>query len=122
MSTKRVLIAEDDSDLRALFAMLLQQEQYEVQDAADGLQVLARLEAQVPDLLILDINMPKLSGLEVLKHLRQKPETRAMKIIVLTANAIAAANSPEIQYADMTLLKPVGVADLIRLVERLLAD
>jgi CheY-like chemotaxis protein len=122
MSTKRVLIAEDDSDLRALFAMLLQQEQYEVQDAADGQQVLTRLEAQVPDLLILDINMPKLSGLEVLKHLRQKPETRAMKIIVLTANAIAAANSPEIQYADMTLLKPVGVADLIRLVERLLAD
>ncbi len=122
MSTKRVLIAEDDADLRALFAMLLQQEQYEVQDAADGLQVLAQLEAQVPDLLILDINMPKFSGLEVLKHLRQKPETRAMKIIVLTANAIAAANSPEIQYADMTLLKPVGVADLIRLVERLLAD
>lgn len=122
MSTKRVLIAEDDSDLRALFAMLLQQEQYEVQDAADGLQVLAQLESQIPDLLILDINMPKVSGLEVLKRLRQRPETHAMKIIVLTANAIAAANSPEIQYADMTLLKPVGVADLIRLVKRLLAD
>ncbi len=122
MSTKRILIAEDDADLRALFAMLLQQEQYEVQDAADGLQVLARLEAQVPDLLILDINMPKFSGLEVLKRLRQKPETQTMKIIVLTANAIAAANSPEIEYADMTLLKPVGVADLLRLVKRLLAD
>jgi DNA-binding response OmpR family regulator len=63
---KQVLIAEDDSDLRTIFARIFLISAFEVRLAVDGRETLAQLAEAVPDILILDINMPHISGLDVL--------------------------------------------------------
>ncbi|MBX3085592.1 MAG: response regulator [Anaerolineae bacterium] len=118
-SRKRVLIAEDNEDISIIFSYALNQK-FEVETAANGKEALAMIERDSPDLLVLDINMPYVSGIDVLHSLREHQTKHPMKIIVATGNAIAATD-PIMEYADMTLVKPISPYQLARLAERLLA-
>ena len=83
---QKVLIAEDDDDLRSVLADVLEYEGYAVEVAQDGQFAIDRLlEAPRPDLLILDIRMPRKSGYDVLEMIRQTPALRELPVIVLTA-------------------------------------
>jgi CheY-like chemotaxis protein len=81
----RILVVDDDPDIRALARQALSQDGHIVIEAAGGAEALALIDMQVPDLLVLDLLMPELGGLEVLKILRSKPPTAALPVVVLTA-------------------------------------
>ncbi len=81
----RILVVDDDPDIRALACHALIHDGHVVVEAASGEQAIALIEAQTPDLLLLDLLMPGQSGLEVLKILRARPATAALPIVVLTA-------------------------------------
>jgi DNA-binding response OmpR family regulator len=79
-----IVLAEDDSDLRAIYAHCLREAGHVVWEAVDGGQALALVRAHVPELLLLDIWMPILNGLEVLERLAGTPEGVGLKIVVLS--------------------------------------
>src|SRR5271165_1606821 len=81
----RVLIADDDPQGVELLEAYLSDSDYEIQTAADGEETLAKVTAWRPDLILLDIMMPKISGFEVCKRLRADPATRSVGVIMITA-------------------------------------
>ena len=76
---------DDDPDLRTLVNKALSQDGHIVSEAASGQEALALIDAQAPDLLVLDLLMPEQGGLEVLKVLRSRPATAALPVLLLTA-------------------------------------
>ena len=121
VTNKRVLIAEDDKELRTIFARIFSRREFDVHLAADGKETLAALEQMLPDILILDVNMPYISGLDVLAYIRANHNMENLKVIVVTGNATA-NQSPEASLADLFLIKPVNTHDLVVLAQRLLED
>lgn len=81
----RILVVEDESDIAALVAFQLTHAGFRVRTAATGREALRAVEAEPPDLVVLDLMLPELSGIEVLKTLRSRKETRNTPVIVLTA-------------------------------------
>ena len=85
MSRKNILIVEDEADMAELVALRLKREGYEVEAAHDGAEGLRRARAQPPDLVVLDVMLPGMSGTEVAKTLRNDPRTAHLPILMLTA-------------------------------------
>ncbi|MFV0485063.1 MAG: response regulator transcription factor [Candidatus Saccharimonadales bacterium] len=82
---KRILIVEDDAELANLFQVRLEQEGYEVEAAGDGEKALAAAVKVMPDLIVLDVMMPQISGFDVLDILKNTEKTQNIKIVLLTA-------------------------------------
>jgi len=82
----KILIAEDSATIRRLVAARLAADGYDVVEAADGEEALNVARTNRPDLLILDKVMPKLDGFEVVRALREDPETKAVPIVMLTGS------------------------------------
>jgi len=83
----RILIAEDETNLREVLCLQLRHAGYDVIEAEDGVQALELTERNLPDLVVLDVMMPKLTGFEVCERLRAGFNTRHIPIIILTAKA-----------------------------------
>jgi two-component system KDP operon response regulator KdpE len=116
--TKRILLAEDERALREFISRNLQARGFEVMEASNGLEALAVWERDEPHLLILDIMMPRMDGLEVCRRVR---EHSAVPIVVLTA---LDAESDKVTALDMGaddyLTKPFGVEELLARVRAVL--
>jgi DNA-binding response OmpR family regulator len=82
---KRILFVEDDDALASVYLVRLQAEGFEVQRVANGEDALATAVSFKPDLVLLDVMMPKVSGFDVLDILRNTPDTANLKIVMLTA-------------------------------------
>src|SRR5574338_1105987 len=82
---KKILFVEDDDALAGVYLVRLQAEGFEVKRVANGEEALAAATEYKPDLVLLDVMMPKVSGFDVLDILRNTPETANLKIIMLTA-------------------------------------
>ena len=82
-----VLVADDDPDIRDLVVFKLQQAGYEVRAVEDGTAALGALEDAIPDLVVLDVMMPGLSGLDVLRQIRATERLSSVKVLLLTARA-----------------------------------
>jgi type II secretory ATPase GspE/PulE/Tfp pilus assembly ATPase PilB-like protein/CheY-like chemotaxis protein len=82
---KTVLLVEDEEPLRRVLRDLLEREGFTVVEAADGVQALDEVDRSAPDILVLDLNLPRLDGYGVLSHLRARPSTARLPVIVLTA-------------------------------------
>ena len=85
MSKKRIVIIEDERDMAGLVAARLQREGYHVEAAYDGLAGLELIRAQPPDLAIVDIMLPRLSGTDLVSEMRQDPRTAGVPVIMMTA-------------------------------------
>lgn len=81
----KVLLVEDDINLREIYAARLSAEGYELITASDGEEALTKAVAEKPNLIVLDVMMPKISGFDVLDILRSTPETETTKVIMLSA-------------------------------------
>lgn len=81
----KILLVEDDINLRDIYSARFSAENYQVLTASDGEEALASAMREKPDLIILDVMMPKISGFDVLDILRSTPETKNTKIIMMTA-------------------------------------
>jgi DNA-binding response OmpR family regulator len=117
---KHILIAEDNDDLRALFAKVLKADNFQISVAGDGEEVIALLKDRLPDVLILDLGMPKLSGLDVLRYVRALDDGARIRVIVVTGNA-QAQSLPEMADTDLLLIKPVSTRDLREFSARLVS-
>jgi CheY-like chemotaxis protein len=115
---KKVLIVDDNPDLRVIFARTFDRRHFSVHVAVDGVEAIESMEKELPDVLILDLNMPRMSGFEVLKFVRQNQKTKDIKVVIVTGNAMA-MRAPETEHADLLLVKPVNIGDLITLAQRL---
>jgi two-component system phosphate regulon response regulator PhoB len=82
---KRILLVEDDDALASVYQVRLQAESFDVRRVENGEDALAAAISYKPDLVLLDVMMPKVSGFDVLDILRNTPETANLKIIILTA-------------------------------------
>ena len=115
----RILVAEDQADIRDLLAMNLRSAGYEVDAVDDGVQALARHNERPADLLILDLMMPRMDGLEVCKALRQQGS--ATPILMLTAKSTELDRVLGLELgADDYLTKPFSLAELLARVKALL--
>ena len=83
--TQRLLVVEDELDIAELLCRVFSNEGFQVDVAHDGLSALEALRREAPDLVVLDWMLPELSGIEVLKEMRARPETRMVPVILLTA-------------------------------------
>jgi two-component system, OmpR family, phosphate regulon response regulator PhoB len=81
----RILVVEDENDIAALVAYHLAREGYRVRTVADGREALDALSSELPDLVVLDLMLPGVSGLDILKVLRTRAETEGLPVILLTA-------------------------------------
>ena len=82
-----VLIADDDADILLLVKAVLERSWHEVVAVSDGAEALAIVRARKPDLAVLDISMPEVDGLEVLRRLRADPTTSELPVVLLSARA-----------------------------------
>jgi len=82
---KTVLLVEDEEPLRQVLRELLEREGFTVVEASDGVQALDEVDRSAPDVVVLDLNLPRLDGYGVLNHLRARPSTARLPVIVLTA-------------------------------------
>ena len=117
---KTVLLVEDDSWLRYIMAELLADDGYQVREAATGTQALALVEAETPDAVVLDLNLPELSGLDVLHELRARQQTLNLPVIVMSGALDGETRqrlSRPSERADDVIEKPVDVGRLFECLE-----
>ncbi len=109
-----VLVMEDEDALATLLSYNLEKEGYRVVVAADGEEGMLQIEERLPDLVLLDWMLPKLSGIEVCRRIRGKSETRNMPIIMLTARGEESDRIRGLDTgADDYLTKPFSMSELI---------
>jgi len=117
----RVLVIEDFELLRKMYTDILGRFDYKPITAETGTQGLELAQSEKPDVILLDVDLPYMSGLEVLYRLRQDPATSHIRIIIITGNHNA-QQSEIAKAADLVLLKPVSPTNLVNFVERLLPE
>lgn len=110
----RVLIADDNADMREYLTRLLRSADYRVDAVSDGRQALSAIRAEVPDLVISDVMMPRLDGLALVAQLRADPRTAAVPVLLLSARAGQEASVEGLDAgADDYLVKPFAAAELL---------
>jgi phosphate regulon transcriptional regulator PhoB len=118
---KRIQIIEDDKDIVELVRYNLANEGYEVQASADGISGLAQLRKSPPDLLMLDLMLPKMPGLEICKEIRRDPSLNRLPILMLTARGEEADRVIGLEMgADDYVTKPFSPRELVARVKALL--
>jgi DNA-binding response OmpR family regulator len=119
---RRVLIAEDEPHLVESLTFILEREGYEVVTAPDGEAALEQLLTSTPDLVILDVMLPKLNGLEVLKKIRDHPLLKTLPVIVLTAKGQRQDRETALSIgANLFMTKPFANNDVVEAVNALVA-
>lgn len=120
----KIMLVEDDKSLREIYGIRLIAEGYEIKSAGDGEEALAMAIKERPDLIISDVMMPKISGFDMLDILRATPETKDIKIIMMTALSSEDQRARgEALGANRYLVKSqVGIEDVVRTVHDVLAD
>lgn len=120
----KILLVEDDQSLREIYSIRLTAEGYEIVSAGDGEEALATAVREKPDLVLSDVMMPKISGFDMLDILRQTPETKDIKVIMMTA--LSSEDQRErgnALGADRYLVKSqVGIEDVVNAVHEVLSD
>jgi two-component system, OmpR family, phosphate regulon response regulator PhoB len=111
--TPHVLVVEDEDSLATLLQYNLQKEGYDVALAGDGEEALLLVDERLPDLIVLDWMLPKISGIEVCRRLRQRNETRNVPIIMLTARGEETDRVRGLDTgADDYVVKPFSMTEL----------
>lgn len=121
--SKHVLIVDDEPNIVLSLEFLMKQAGFEVRTAPDGEQALERVRELAPDLMLLDVNMPKVNGYEVCETIKSNPETAGIRIIMLTAKGRDIEREKGLALgADNYLTKPFATQEVVALVKDILAD
>jgi DNA-binding response OmpR family regulator len=123
-TAKKILIVEDDDALANVYVVRLQAERFEVKRVANGEEALSAAMAFHPDLILLDVMMPKVSGFDVLDILRNTPETAKLKIIMLTALSQDSdrKRAESLGVDDYLVKSQVVISDVVERIKRHLAE
>jgi len=122
-SEKRVLVVDDEPDVRSFLAACIEDAGFQVETAVDGVDALEKVEANAPDLMTLDMVMPRKSGIKVIRTLRENEKWARLPVIVITAHARDEMGSEDIKEFNAfasglrpryTLEKPVTPEKLVK--------
>ena len=118
---RTVLIADDEPSMRLLVHATIESDDYMVVEAADGSEAWSMVQKHKPSLVLLDVQMPGRTGIEVLRSIKSDPDLKATKVILLTSKAQEAdVEAGLIAGADFYLTKPFSPLDLLTRVEEAL--
>ena len=121
MIQRKILIVEDEESLLKLESILLATRGYRVKGVTDGLAALKEIEADRPDLVLLDIMMPGIDGFEVCRRIKENANTRDIPVVMLTAKKSSADQARGFEVgADDYLTKPFKSGRIIEAIEALL--
>jgi CheY-like chemotaxis protein len=112
---QRILIVEDDPNLRVVIRMVLERAGYEVAEARHGVAGLESIDRDPPDLVIADMRMPMMDGVELMDRIRANPETAYMPIVLLSGLQVDATAE---RLATAVVAKPFEPADLLASIAR----
>ncbi len=119
---KKILITDDKPEVLELVKVTLEGEDYEAICASDGKEALEKIGLERPDLVLLDIEMPKMDGFEVLSKLREDPKTKDIPVIMLTAKGQKPDREKGIKLgASDYIIKPFSPSHLLDKIEELIA-
>lgn len=121
MTTKSLLVVDDNPENLKLILMILASSGYELVTASDAIQALRAIERRIPDLILLDLQLPGMDGLELTRRLKAKQDTRDIPIVAVTAYAMKGDEAKAINAGcNGYLVKPVDKRLLRELVRRFL--
>ena len=123
MAARKILLVDDSDTILQMEKMILAKEPYELLVARDGAEGVARALECTPDLILMDVVMPRMGGFEALRHLRGDQRTSAVPVVMVTTKA--EADSIETGYASGCndyIVKPIDSMELIAKVRDLLGD
>ncbi|MBC8159268.1 MAG: phosphate regulon transcriptional regulator PhoB [Rhodospirillales bacterium] len=119
--SSQILIVEDEAALVTMLRYNLEQDGYHVEEAGDGEEALLKIDESKPDLILLDWMLPRLSGLEVCRRIRRKPETQDLPVIMLTARGEESDRVRGLDTgADDYVTKPFSPKELLARIRSLL--
>ena len=121
--TQSILVVDDERYIVTSLEYVMKNAGFEVGVAYDGEEALAKVKEMVPDLVILDVMMPKLDGFEVCETIRANPAWKSVRIIMLTAKGRDSEREKGLSLgADDYITKPFSTRDLLRRVKEILSD
>lgn len=121
MKPSKILVVEDEKNILQLVSYNLQKEGYQVVTAKDGEEALHKVRREIPDLVLLDLMLPKMDGLEVCRQIRSEEKTKAIPIIMLTAKTQEADRVVGLEMgADDYIPKPFSPRELLARVKAVL--
>lgn len=120
---KSILLVDDDPAIRKILSLSLEMEGFVIYQASNGEEALEAIDSTIPDLVILDVMMPKMNGFEVLKNVRASPKTEDLPVVMLTARS----SQEDVwegwrEGVDYYMTKPFDIEELLRFVERILTE
>lgn len=123
LQKRKILLVDDDEDVRSIFQSLLEYEMFEVKEAENGILGLQALYESPPDLVILDLMMPKMNGLEMLERMRNDPRMKNIPVLIITGasteeNEVKLIKSGADDFVSKTTSAQVVVARINRLINR----
>lgn len=120
--SQKILIADDEPNIVISVEFLLKREGYSVSVAGDGEEALAKIRSDSPDLVVLDVMMPRKTGFEVCQELRSDPALKQLRVLMLTAKGRDTEVAKGLALgADAYMTKPFSTAELVAKVKELLA-
>jgi DNA-binding response OmpR family regulator len=118
---RKVLIVDDEPNIVTALEFLLERRGYEVRVATNGEEALAQAESYRPDVMLLDVMMPKRSGYEVCQKVRERPDMQHVKVVMLSAKGREAEVSKGLSLgADLYITKPFSTSELVERIDGLL--
>ena len=116
---RKILVVEDSSTIRKVISITLSQKGYDIIEAEDGLEALSKLNETKPDLMLLDIILPKMDGYQILSIIRENPEFKNIPVIMLTSkDGIINKVKGKVAGSSAYLTKPFDPAKLVQTIER----
>lgn len=121
MSGKKILIIEDNEKNRKLIKVILKAKGYYTMEAEDARSALDQLKREPPDLILMDIGLPEIDGLELTKQIKQDASTKNIPIIAVTAHAMAGEKEKVLKAGcDAYISKPIDTNELPIIIEKFL--
>lgn len=112
MKQLTAIVVDDDKGVAMAFSIAMRHVGFTVEPITDSTIALAEIEKTRPDVVILDVNMPVVSGIDILRAIRSNPELARTKVIMATASGMITQDDNVAELADLVLLKPISLTQI----------
>ncbi len=116
----KILLVEDERDIRDMYRQRLEMEGYKVYEADNGGQAMRKIDTIKPDLIILDLVMPEVSGIEFLELVKGLPETTNIPVVVLTAYPAKESEIDHIKIEAFLVKSEISIEDLVKKINKII--